>query len=85
MFFYHLLYQQEFQQQMQLFIKNNELGTTALIISKEKMENIMKKVKSLEESGLLIQGISETIKNESQRQKGGYLSILLGRFAASIY
>ena len=49
------------------------------------MENIMKKVKSLEESGLLIQGICETIKNESQRQKGGYLSILLGRFAASIY
>ena len=36
-------------------------GTTALIISNEEKEDIMKIVKSLEESGLLIQGISETI------------------------
>ena len=44
----------------------------------------MKTVKSLEESGLLIKGISETIKYESKQQKGGFLSMLLGIFAASI-
>ena len=44
----------------------------------------MKIVKSLEEAGLLIKGISETIKNEAKEQKGGFLSILLGTLAASI-
>ena len=38
------------------------LGTTALIISNEEMEDIMKMFKSREQSGLLIKGISETIK-----------------------
>ena len=42
------------------------------------MEDIMKIVKSLEESGLLVKGISETIKNEAKEQKGGFLPILLG-------
>ena len=59
-------------------------GTTALIISNEEKEDIMKIVKSLEESGLLIQGISETIKNETKEQKGVFLSILFGTLAASI-
>ena len=44
----------------------------------------MKIVKSLEESGLLIKGISETIKNEAKEQKGRFLSISLGTLAASI-
>ena len=39
-------------------------GTTTLIISNEKMNGIMKIIKSLEESGLLIKGVSQTIKNE---------------------
>ena len=58
--------------------------TTALIISNEEMEDIMKIVKSLEESGLLIQEISETIKNETKEQKARFLSILLGTLAAGI-
>ena len=41
-------------------------GTTALIISNEEMKDIMKIVKSLEESGLLIKGTSEKIKNETK-------------------
>ena len=45
-------------------------GTLALIISNEQMEDIMKIVKSPEESGLLVKGISETIKNETKKQKG---------------
>ena len=44
----------------------------------------MKTVKSLEESGLLVKGISETIKYESKQQKRGFLSMLLGILAASI-
>ena len=59
-------------------------GTTALIISNEEMEYIMKIVKSFEESGLLLKGISETIKNEAKEQKGGFLSTLLGTLSASM-
>ena len=48
------------------------------------MEDIMKIVKSREESELLIKGISETIKNETKEQKGGFLPMLLGIFEASL-
>ena len=44
----------------------------------------MKIVKSLEESGLSIKGISETIKNEAKEQKSGFLSMLLGALVTSI-
>ena len=56
----------------------------ALIISNEEMEDITKIIKSFEESGLLIKGISETIKNEAKEQKDGFLPLLLGTLAASI-
>ena len=59
-------------------------GTTTLIISNEKM-NITQIVKSLEVSGLLIKGVSETIKNEAKEQKGGSLGMLLGTLAARIF
>ena len=45
----------------------------ALIISNEEMNDIMKIVKSLEESGLLINGVSETIQNEAEEEKGDFL------------
>ena len=48
-------------------------GSTALIILNEEMEDIMKRVKSLEQPRLLIKGISETIKNEVKEQKDGFL------------
>ena len=44
-------------------------GTTTLIISNEEMEDTTKIVKSLEESGLLIKYVSETIENEAKEQK----------------
>ena len=47
------------------------LGVTTLIISNEEM-NIMKIVKSLEESGLLMKTVSETIKNKAKEQKKGF-------------
>ena len=58
-------------------------GTTALIISNEEMEDIMRVTKSLEESGLLVKEISETFKNETKEQKWGFFSMLLGRVAVS--
>ena len=48
-------------------------GNTTLIISNEEINDIMKIVKSLEEPNLLIKGVSETIKNETKEQKGGFL------------
>ena len=41
-------------------------------------------LKSLEEPGLLIKGVSQTIKNEVNKQKGGFLSMLLGTLGASL-
>ena len=59
-------------------------GSTAIIILNEGKEDIMKIVKSLGGSRLWIQGISETIKNETKEQKDGFLSMLLGTLAASV-
>ena len=52
-------------------------GVPTLIISNEEMNDVMKIVKSFEESGLLIKGVSETIKNDAKEQKGGFLGISL--------
>ena len=48
------------------------------------MNGIMKIVKSPEESGLLIKGVSKAIKNKAKEQKGGFLRMLLGTFGASL-
>ena len=48
------------------------------------MDDIMKIVKSLEESGLLIKSVSETIENEEEKQKSGFLVILLGTLVATL-
>ena len=48
------------------------------------MEYILKIVRSLEDSGLLLKGVSETIQNEAKEQKVGLLSILLGTLGASL-
>ena len=54
------------------------------MISNEKVNDIMKIVKSLKESGLLIKGISEGIRNGVKEQKGGFLGMLLGTLGASL-
>ena len=48
------------------------------------MEDILKIVKYLDNSGLLLKGVSETIKDEAKEQKGGFLSMLLGTLGASL-
>ena len=57
---------------------------TTLITSNDEMKDILKIAKSLEDSGLLLEGVSETIKNEAKEQKGGFLSMLLGTLGASL-
>ena len=54
--------------------------TTTLIFNEEM--NDMKNVKSLEQYGLLIKGVSETIKIEAKEQKGRFLTMLLGTCGA---
>ena len=59
-------------------------NTTTLIISNDEMKDIIEIVKSLEDSGLLLKGVSETIQNEAKEQKGGFLNMLLGTLGASL-
>ena len=62
-----------------------ESGTTkTLIISNDEMEDIIKMVKSFEDSGLLLKGVTETVQNEVKEQKRGFLSMLLGTLGASL-
>ena len=53
-------------------------GTTTLIISNEEMNDIMKIVQALEDYNILLKGVTETIKNETKEQKGGFLGTLVG-------
>ena len=48
------------------------------------MKDIIKLVKSLEDSSLLPEGVSETIQNEAKELRGGFLSMLLGTLGASL-
>ena len=59
-------------------------NNTTLIISNDEMDGILEIVKSLEDSGILLKGVSETIQNEAKEQRGGFLSMLLGTLGASL-
>ena len=59
-------------------------NTTTLIVSNDEIEDIIKIVKSLEDSGLLLKGVTETVQNEVKEQKGGFLSLLLCTLSASL-
>ena len=48
------------------------------------MDDLIKIVKSLEDSGLLLKGMTESVPNEVKEQKGGFLSMLLGTLGASL-
>ena len=52
-------------------------GTATLIISNEKMNNIMKIIQALEDSNILLKEVTKTVQNEVKEQKGGFLSMLL--------
>ena len=55
-----------------------------LIIEEEDMNDMMKIIEALENSGILLKGISKTIENETKEQRGGFLSMLLGTLGASL-
>ena len=52
-------------------------GTTTLIISNEKMNVIMKILQALEDSNILLKGVTKSVKNETKEQKGGFLGTLV--------
>ena len=59
-------------------------GNTTLIISNKDMEDLIKIVKSPEDSGLLLKRVTESVQNEVKEQKGGFISTLLGTLASSL-
>ena len=59
-------------------------NNTTLIISNKDMDDLIKIVKSLEDSGLLLRGVTESVQNEVKEQKGRFLSMLLGTLGASL-
>ena len=59
-------------------------NNTTLIISNDEMDDILKTVNSLENSGVLFKGVSETIQHEAKKKRGGFLSMLLGTLGASL-
>ena len=59
-------------------------GGVKLIIEQEDIKDIMKIIKALENSGILLKGVSKTIKNETKVQRGGFLSMLLVTLGASL-
>ena len=72
---------------MQHFKKNQKKhssGTTTLITSNEQMNYIIKIVQALEDSNILLKGVTKTIKNETKEQKGWFLSLLLNTLGASL-
>ena len=59
-------------------------GTTTLIISNEEMNDIMKIVQALEDSNILLKGVTKTIKNETKERNGRFLSMLLATLGANL-
>ena len=55
-----------------------------LIIEQEDMNDIMKIIEALENSGISLKGVSKTVQKETKEQRGGFLSMLLGTLGASL-
>ena len=58
--------------------KKHGSGTTTSIISNKEMNDIIKIVQALEDSNILLKGVTKTIKNKTKEQKGGYFRTLVG-------
>ena len=59
-------------------------GTTSLMISNKEMNDIMKTVQALEDSNILLKGVTKAIKNETRERRGGYLGMLLSTLAFTL-
>ena len=73
---------------MQEYIKkilgSGHNNTTTLIISNNEIEDIIKIVQALEDSNILLKGVTKTVQKEAKEQKGGFLSTLLGTLGATL-
>ena len=67
---------------LDLALPHNNNAT--LIISNDEMDDILIIVKSLEDSGVLLKGVTETNQNEAKEQRGGFRGMLLGTLGASL-
>ena len=55
-----------------------------LVIEQEDMNDIIKIIEALENSGILLKGVTKTIENETKEQRGGFLGMLLGTLGGSL-
>ena len=62
--------------------KNIHGSRVKLVIEEEDMNDIMKIIEALENSGILLKGVSKTIENETKEQRGGFLIMFLGTLGA---
>ena len=65
-------------------LESGHNNNVTLIISNDEINKIIKIIKSLEDSGLLLKGVTETVENEVKEQKVGFCSILLDTLGASL-
>ena len=59
-------------------------GSGIKLIIEEDMQDIIKIIKELKNSDILLKGVSKTIENEIKEQRGGFLSMLLGTLGPSL-
>ena len=64
---------------------HNRPSSTTLIISNDEIEDVIKIVKSLKDSSLLLKWVTETVQSEVKEEKGGFLGMLLGTLGASLF
>ena len=69
---------------MEVYYKKIHGSGVKLIIEQEDMNDIMKIIEALKNSGILLKGESKTIENETKEQRGGFLSMLRGTLGASL-
>ena len=69
---------------MKVFKKRITGDGIKLIIEQEDMNDIIKIIEALENSGILLKGVTKTIDNETKKQRGGFLSMLLGALGTSL-
>ena len=69
---------------MEVFKKKIHGSGIKLVIEKEGMNDIMKIIEDLENSSILLKGVTKTIENETKEQRVGFLGMLLGTLGASL-
>ena len=65
-------------------IQKKMRGGVKFVIEQEDMNDIMKIIEALENSGILLNRVTKTIENETKEKRGGFLSMLLGTLGASL-